>query len=430
MSRILITPSLSDGEVIDSRYFHFFLSAMPEMLPYQVLFPQVITEIFCVAVEDVCVRRSVLSVSSLLIDHRLSRPFDKFQLLYINSLQLIQSAIEQMNITPSLAVAVFLITWIDVVRGKFETSRTHLNGLYRIFQYLGLVSMMPNDVVHAGLTLSMSTSPLLLQIWRLAIRLDWTASFYLIESPVFPSVPAADELHRAWVREGEDAEWSLAAFALDSLTHKACYFAAQVRTVRQEQHNIAGLETKIRSVVKLLENELLQWRMRPIIRIAEMIDDAANSALAQHPEEELPPVQTFLNYPPIRIINPTYTHLLNHFRALQIYITLISHPQIGPQFHPRRLPLAIDICRCLAALGENKARPGLSKVWIMCIAGVALGGERCSPAEGAWLLRQMEELAERSPLMVNVAQAHAMLWNGQGDFWNELSRSWVQTKVP
>src|SRR5262249_43928907 len=124
------TPEFTDGLVdsLDSRYFFFFLSAIPHLLPYTALFPTAVGDIFARGAEHPCVRYSVISVASRVVDHRLRRPLDRFQSNYIITLQLIQKALQNLVIDEGLAIAVFLLSWIDVVRSNFDATRKHLKG--------------------------------------------------------------------------------------------------------------------------------------------------------------------------------------------------------------------------------------------------------------------------------------------------------------
>jgi hypothetical protein len=104
---------------LDSRYFSFFLTSVPEMLVYSNLFPSLVGDIFCGGVQHTCVSRSILSTASMIADHRLQRPMDRCKVQYITTIQLIQSAIREERVDESLAIAVFLIAWGDAISSRF-----------------------------------------------------------------------------------------------------------------------------------------------------------------------------------------------------------------------------------------------------------------------------------------------------------------------
>src|SRR6202035_2211704 len=110
--RCLSVSSDETVDSLDSRYFYFFLSAMPHILVYANLFPKIITDIFSRSIPHRCLRQSVLSISSWVADHRLSRPSYRFQVQYISTLQSIQKSLEKMDIDEGTAIAVFLLLYI------------------------------------------------------------------------------------------------------------------------------------------------------------------------------------------------------------------------------------------------------------------------------------------------------------------------------
>jgi hypothetical protein len=314
---ILRTPVFTNAvlDPLDSNYFSFFLSSMHEVLPYTDLFPMAITDIFSRGVQDSRVRHSVLSILAGVIDYRLKRSLDRFQIQYVTAIQQIQEAIQQLEIDEALAISVFLITWIDAIRGNFHNARKHLTGLRLILQ----------ELHKQGVAL---ISPIVMQIWRCAIRLDWSVSVFLVYMPIFPIISASEELHRPWIAATASpgtTEWVLAAFALDNLIHKACTSAVHVRNIRKQKSDTQEVDQKVWSVVGHLKAESRQWRDRPAIQIAEMAEISAQQTLPSF----APRVGTFLHYPPLQILNPTYADILNAWRGLQIYISLISDPSIG-----------------------------------------------------------------------------------------------------
>jgi hypothetical protein len=335
---------------------------------------------------------------------------DRFQRQYIMALQSIQTAIQTLQIDEGLAVSVFLISWIDIVRGKFETTRKHLRGLRLILERLEPGCGNPTH----GTT---KLSPLLMQIWRVAIKFDWAASIFLLVRPVFPTVPAAEDLHRRWIKTmaaaGDATEWAIAAFALDNLIHKACHFAVQVRTLRRK--NTPDIESTVLSLVTILETENSHWRQRPIIQLAELYEQAAQGILPV-------PSQQFLDYPAKAISNSFFANLLIAWRALSIYISLIREPSIGPNYQ-FRFDHAVEICRTLASLADDKSNSASSKVWILFLLGVAFGGPRRSPGESRWVRDKILEILRLVPILGAAVAAHEKLFDTEGDFWEALEKT-------
>lgn len=413
------TPGFTDALVdpLDSPYLFFFLSAMPYALPYTTLFPTMLSDIFARALEYPCVRQSILSIASHVADHRFKRTPERSQMLHKTSLQIIQKAIQKLQVDEGLAIAVFITCWTENLKGHHESSRNHLRGLKMILDRLQLgISDNPS-------TQTMHSSPLLMLIWRTAIRFDWACSMFVVESPIFPTVPEAKKFHRQWitrVSSGDGtAEWALAAFSLENLIHKASHLAAQIRTLRRSG-NILDLELKVGPAVSLLEYESHIWRKLPVIQTAEAAELAAQNEFMSVLD-----VPRFLDYAPLQIENAFYANLLNAWRALSIYISFILDPQFGYPNH-RRFTLAVEICRTLAALGEDVAHSKVSKLWALFFAGAAFGGYGVNPRETVWVVEKIDEVRQKYPF----ANETMRIWRQQGDIFDQLveMRSLIKSK--
>jgi len=333
---------------------------------------------------------------------------DRFQAQYITSLSLIRAALAEDKIDESLAIGVFLVTWIDAVRGKLDTTRKHLSGLRLILQTILKTQKM---------------SGILMQISWICIRFDWFASLYLVERPVFPMVPyVSEEVQRRWVGRAvlsEEMEWALAAFTLENLIHKACHYAAMIYSLRCDPDaKVSQVVDKVEQVVEILETESRNWINRPILQEAAQTQLTAQSI---HPSFTHPSAPQFLSFPPLPVINTFYANLLNSWRGLQIYISLIHSPQIGPAM-PSRLTHAVEICRSWTALGNDITQSEASRVWIMFLVGVAFGGRKRSGEMGAWIRARVEETSTRLPILRRAVEVYGELWEVEGDFWNELEK--------
>jgi len=425
----------------DSRYFHFFLSTMSYILPYTSIFPSIVHDVFARCVMHIALRHSVLSISSMIADYRAKRPMDRFHFQYIKSLQKIQHAIQIMSLDEGITIAVFLILWIDVVRAELRPSRKHLRGLYLLFQELqkryrdpsasAALSQDPQILVdERGSTVGVSL--LIMQIWRIALRLDFTTSLYLVQPPVFPAIPAeTQDLHRGWIRQStpddDSTEWALAAFALDNLMHRACHVAYQARMTRRSMTYNPDAEFQIQYATNELAHQNREWFQRIIVRIAEAREQAAQIEDEVNPNIPLTPTttdfpRTFLDFPRRRVMNPFYANLVMFAHATSIYISLIAHPEIGPGPDPQRYDNAVEICKLLAALGEDRSNTASSKIWIMFLAGAGFGGLRRSSKETEFLKIRLASIVKIFPLMKDAVAAYQTLWECEGDFWDAMDR--------
>ena len=417
---ILKTPKNTEEVVdpLDSRYFFFFLSSLPHIFPYTNLFPTMVGDIFSRCVQHTGLRCAILSISSLMADYRLRRSLERFQMHYILTLQRIQDAIQTAVVDEGVGIAIFLILWIDVIRADLEASRKHLAGLHLV-----LKKLQPG-FPKAASERSRIASPLMMQIWRLTVRLDWTASLYLVEAPVFPVIRGEEDFHQQWIRmsvpAGDISEWALAAFELDNLIHAACHLAYQVRTIRRSPKRSEEADRRVFSAVARLEANIRGWINRPVICAARFIEQTAQNENSS----DLSQFGSFLNYPALKIRNSFFANLLNSWRAVTIYVSLIVNPMIG-QPEPRLFDLAVEICRTIAALGQDRSFTASSKVSIMFLAGVVFGGRWRSPMEAEWISRQVNEIVTMFPFMKDAILSYQKLWDTEGEFWDEMEKTRV-----
>jgi hypothetical protein len=314
-----------------------------------------------------------------------------------------------MELDEGTAIAVFLLLWIDTIRADMGAARKHLKGFHLILQEL--------RTNHKGL----GPSPLILDIYRIVFRLDWTTSFFLGEEPIFPSISNPQQPKREWmewsVDKAETSEWAMTAFVMDDLMNQACRTSAHARQIRRSTGYTSKHEAIIQSEVAKLEEHILAWRQSPLIQMAELVEQAAQPTASPKPGK----VCTFLDYPALQVFNSFYVNLLNASRAILIYISLIANPMIGFATVPNRFSLAVEISRAVAALENDKILPISSRLWMIYLTGVAFGGRQQAPREVEWLTEKVDDIAKLLPLTTNTFKAGILLWDFEGDFWDALA---------
>ena len=223
-----------------------------------------------------------------------------------------------------------------------------------------------------------------------------------------------EEFHRQWIELFTDrdqgpaaSEWALAWFALDNTLHRACHLGADAASLRRANPDSQEVENQIQQSVKKLVEAHRLWKQRKIVEEAEemekkgellgMMNPTARSNSATRatfpvhmsailpgtnpgPSSDSPtsPPLAFLQYPQITLINHFYANLLNHYRSIEIYLTLITHPNWGT-LEPWRFQCAIDLCRTHAALGEERNFLTTGKVWGLWLCGITFGGPELYP---------------------------------------------------
>lgn len=216
-------------------------------------------------------------------------------------------------------------------------------------------------------------------------------------------------------RELED--WTLAQLELDDLGNRIFRIHLRASAIRsaKEPDPIYQRELDLNTQRLVSENE--QWKEKPVIQVAEYIEQLHRQQSAPEP----PPRRTFLGYPTIRFKNPLYACLLLTHYAMTISLSLIVDPRVGPRT-PDRVNAAIQICRIYAALGGNHPVGSLT-----CLASVWWAGltfdSRKYPLEARWVRDQLADPRHRGLGMRYLTHLKAV--------WKRAKRSWdVWTEFP
>jgi hypothetical protein len=189
--------------------------------------------------------------------------------------------------------------------------------------------------------------------------------------------------------------------------HRACHAAQDVKELRQLGLPNEFVEPQIQNILDVLHTTHHKWYERSIIRDAEeaeregrrlfsnlsstrhkagfptqpvlasAIDIAGVFPTTSNDRQPYSPFQ-FLDYPTMLLTNPFYANLLNHWRSIEILISLIKR-HIWSDIEPRILHLAIDLCRTHAALGAERNYLTTGKIWGLHSAGVIFGGPDLYP---------------------------------------------------
>jgi hypothetical protein len=368
-------PQLFAHDPEDTHYMDYFLTKVKVVLPYFEIFPTMVTDIFTRATTDRGLFHTVLSVSHLIADSRLHRSLLPAFHHQTQALALLQQSISATDITEALATSVAMLAWLNMSQCNRPALSQHLHGLYLIFQEIRSQCQTP--------------SPLLMQIWRFSLRLDFLATtLFFPRVPLFSPVPMnEDHFHRSWILDStpteRDTEWTLASFALDNLMHRACHISMKAWDLRRNYPQICNAQ--IYTWTQMLLYEHSQWLTRDIVVQAADQERKFNESPPPPPEDFTPWGSAFVEDPPLRIHDKFYGNLLNAWRGVYIFIDLIMFPEIGPiKFGSKRHRYAVDICRTYASLGKDDMFP-IGKVLSVFLAGVALGGKRRSPKEVGWL---------------------------------------------
>jgi hypothetical protein len=391
--RALPVPDDSLVDPQDSHYLRFFVLEMPRVLPYAKLFPTAVGEVFYNGIHHTALRYSILSLSAFMADRRAQRPSTRAYIHLEKSLCLLQDAISNGNIDDGVLYAVFLMVYFNIVNSDHASSRRHLQGLQSLLDYRQR-QVAAERTLTAGLGQPLIMPALTMLIRRMALRLDFVLAIFYARKPIFPHV---EENYRSWIPLAADknipdaADWALAEFALNDILHRAAHLSYQATEMRKAPTYTTLDELIIAHGADELTSDLGSWRTRRIIQNAELTEQIAFHKLTseQQSMEEVP--NRFLHYRPLHIENSFYALLLNQYRSAQLYISLIIHPEQGPQ-PSDRFECAVDICRTHAALTSLPQKDTImaTEIWALFISGFAFG--RSYPMECGWIKDQLAEI--------------------------------------
>jgi Fungal specific transcription factor domain len=377
----------------DSHYLRFFVLEMPRVLPYAKLFPTAVGEVFYNGIHHTALRHSILALSSFMADRRAKRPANRAYMHLQKSLRLLQDAISNGNIDDGVLYAVFLMVYFNIVNSDHASSRRHLQGLQSLLDFRQR-QISTERAMTASMNHPLVMPALTMLIRRMAMRLDFVLAIFYARKPIFPHI---EEDYRSWIPLAVDknfpdaADWALAEFALNDILHRAAHLSYQATEMRKAPTYTTLDELIIAHGADELTSDLGNWRTRRIVQNAELTEQIAFHKLTpeQQSMDDVP--YQFLHYRPLHIENPFYALLLNQYRAAQLYISLIIHPEQGPQ-PPDRFECAVDICRTHAALTSLPQKDTImtTEIWALYLSGFAFG--RSYPMECGWIKEQLAEI--------------------------------------
>lgn len=299
------------------------------------------------------------------------------------------------------------MAWNDIVSGE-KSARHHLQGLYLLLQqFQDRARQASSDV-----------SPMMMLVWRIAIRHDYLLAMFSKDPPVFPSISSdQDDLHKQWIEKilispnpnDQSADWALAHFALDNLIHKACHLAKRsIQLRRSPTYDVYG-EYALQAEIMGLQKDHRLWLTRPVVQKADLVE-----LLAQ--DTSVTTSGRFQHYPPLTIKNKFYSSLRSHWDSIGIYISLIAQPFIIPT--AERVQSAVSICRAHAALGAGYNVTSSGKVVWLFLAAVAFGKD----LEAQWVAECLGRVRQVFPKLREMAARILEVVDIQDDFWNGFER--------
>ena len=406
----------------DSRYFHFFLCHMSNILIYGDLFPKAINEIFARTLQSKPLRHIVLCMSSGFIDGYLQRPVTRSLTHKQEAFSSLRECLSSGKITEDVAIAICLMLFMDIFSGK-TIPQAHLRGLYLVLKELHIDSSNNSPLFWN------KVSPILMLIWRLALKIDGIISTIQQDVPIFPPFPAEfNVLQRQWAlslaKDSQSADWALASFALDNLYHRSLHWAWEGGIMRNSESYLndprvrGEYEKMVRRRVAQLNAETTDWLKQPAVAFALQLEN-----LKQH--GEIPSnINTFLDYPPVHIHDRHFTLLLNQWRAQYLFVSFVAMPLELRRHTRTQLTHAIDICRTHAALALSPTSKEYStELFVVLTAGHTFVGGKRFQREYKWVHDRIAQMYEmQHPLLSQMSHFMEMVkdFGRRSNDWDEF----------
>jgi len=415
--KLFYEPHMDDWtrEVAQLNSLKFFVSGSPgNIFNFWELFPNLTEEILLLSITSSSLRHSMLATAAVIRDAVMHRPPSEFYYLEKQtSLRLLQADISGGAVDEALALSVLMQICMDTACGNLRSTYRHMRGLWLIYEQLRKQG--------GGKKLT----PLGMLLKRMALRTDLAITSMMEETPCFEPATMEDEMEdRKWMVEMRgvaryvlpaNIEWALASFEMDNLAHRAYIFGKKADEARARG---AGEET-IKLEYRILMQGFEMWKQRSIIRQQEELERYARltTPLKEDPQSR------FLWYQPLPLQNTYYAKLLNQWRAMSIFASLVINPRPGPEPHSsNRFQNAVEICRTHVALGQEGY---IGPSW-QCLfyAGVAFGGTNLYPMESGWVLDTLKRIVSVLPFLEPIVARMPRVWNAEYVHWNSFAQLW------
>jgi hypothetical protein len=330
-------------------------------------FPNIYGVMYAQSWTNPVLRHACLAVASFWAGRRAGHTFTHRSAAHINFLlPELQRVIRSRSFDDGHLCAVYMLMSFALDTNRHSVMQKHGEGLVLMLRHLGY--LQPTS--HGRHVLSDRAPPLVIHIWRLALRDDNMCGFAgpglyklclpameMIEQPYercMSSFMDEDRLHLRDIKRE--------LFRKDLLTHRLLHCQNQVLSVRAtgayrkspdkfEQH-IAWLEKGITDEVTLQRQKISSRYLRTTSNTSK-------------------PVKSFLHYPPFYTSIWDSYGLFIYNSQTYIHATLVLDPKLGRSAkYPQRTTAAIDLCRAVAGREKHLSPQAAS----LCFAGMTFIG--------------------------------------------------------
>ena len=329
-------------------------------------FPDIYGHMYALGWTNPVLRHACLAVASFWVGRTAGRPFSHRSEAHINFLlPELQRVIQSKKFDDGHLLAVYMLMSFALDTNRFRVMQKHGEGLVLMLRHLGYLQSTPSG----RHTISDNTPPLVIHVWRLALRDDNMCGFAgpRYYKMCLPSMEMEEQpFERCLSRFLDKRRLHLKPikrelFAKDLLTHRILHFQNKVSSVRATnayQRNIPVWEQYIMIQGRGVLRDIITQRDKISLQYLRTVSERQ--------------VQQFLDYPPFYTSVWESYCLFIYNSQTYIYATLIIDPTLGrSEKFPERTRAAIDLCRAAAA----REKQLLPQATSLCFAGLAFIGD-------------------------------------------------------
>lgn len=329
-------------------------------------FPNIYGVMYAQSWTNPVLRHACLAVASFWAGRKAGNIITNRSAVHINFLlPELQRVIRSRQFDDGHLCAVYMLMSFALDTNRFGVMQKHGAGLVLMLRHLGYL----RSTVNGRYTISDAAPPLVVHVWRLALRDDTMCGFggpgyYKMCLPSMEVTGGAYERCMTSFLDQQRSHLKQIKRQLvikDLLAHRLLHFQNRVSSIRataEYRGNVENLEQQIQRRGKREIEEILIHRQR--ISQQYLRPSATR------------PVRQFLHYAPF------YTSVWDSYCLFiynsQTYInaTLILDPTLGrSEKFPERTTAAIDLCRAIAAREKHLSPQAAS----LCFAGLAFIGD-------------------------------------------------------
>jgi hypothetical protein len=269
----------------------------------------------------------------------------------------LQSSLTTLNFDSGHALSIPLLAYLAFWWRDWDVAKCHIKGFYKMLLHLRFLVLDRYGVV----SVSDKMPPLVMLMWRLAVRLDHSFGFMDPEKDTIPLIKSTPGVNLRYVSNFIDpsvARWTeciVLTDELEDIRNLAVHYNRRATAIRKSnqytldeaQRHIQMAETRVISRIEQLEGKVLSAATRENTQIS--------CALVQVPYVSRDPFPSgqFSHYTPLfATLHDRYIEAIIINRATLIHATITSNPHAGP-FPTTRLQAALEICCAFSALRDH-----------------------------------------------------------------------------